>query len=93
MLGNVCEWCDDNRHLIAMAPDSCAAWRGDASTRILRGGAWNYSPNGLRSADRNWFPPDGCTSFMDFRVARQPDPRPPEAKCRIQPGRQEAAFN
>jgi formylglycine-generating enzyme required for sulfatase activity len=71
MLGNVWEWCEDNWHPdYHGAPDDGSAWSGgDASTRILRGGAWNYSPSGLRSADRNWFPPDGRTSFIGFRVA------------------------
>jgi len=63
------------------APDDGSARRGgDASMRILRGGARNYSPSGLRSADRNWFPPEGHTSFIGFHVARQPDARPPDAK-------------
>jgi formylglycine-generating enzyme required for sulfatase activity len=95
MLGNVWEWCEDNWHPdYHGAPDDGSAWRGgDASTRILRGGAWNYSPSGLRSADRNWFPPDGRTSFIGLRVARQPDPRPPEAKVSSLAGRAEAAFN
>jgi formylglycine-generating enzyme required for sulfatase activity len=71
MLGNVWEWCEDNWHPdYHGAPDDGSAWRGgDASMRILRGGAWNYSPSGLRSADRNWFPPYGRTSFLGFRVA------------------------
>jgi formylglycine-generating enzyme required for sulfatase activity len=95
MLGNVWEWCEDNWHPdYRGAPDDGSAWRGgDASTRILRGGAWNYSPSGLRSADRNWFPPDGRTSFIGLRVARQPDPRPPEAKVSSLAGREQAAFN
>ena len=61
--------------------------------RILRGGAWNYSSSGLRSADRNWFPPDGRTSFIGFRVARQLEPRPPDAKVSSLASREEAAFN
>jgi formylglycine-generating enzyme required for sulfatase activity len=78
MLGNVWEWCEDNWHPdYRGAPDDGSAWRGgDASMRILRGGAWNYSPSGLRSADRNWFPPSGSTSFIGFRVARLPDSTP-----------------
>ena len=71
MLGNVWEWCEDNWHPdYHGAPGDGSAWRGgDASMRILRGGAWNYSPSGLRSADRNWFPPDRRTSFIGLRVA------------------------
>jgi formylglycine-generating enzyme required for sulfatase activity len=75
MLGNAWEWCEDNWHPdYRGAPADGSAWHGgDASMRILRGGAWNYSPSGLRSADRNWFPPNGATSFIGFRVARDTD--------------------
>jgi formylglycine-generating enzyme required for sulfatase activity len=93
MLGNVWEWCEDNWHPdYHGAPEDGSAWRGgDASMRILRGGAWNYGPSALRSADRNWFPRDGRTSFMGFRVARQPDSRP-EIKVSGLVGSEEELF-
>jgi formylglycine-generating enzyme required for sulfatase activity len=62
MLGNVWEWCEDNWHPdYREAPDDGAAWRGgDASTRILRGGAWNYSPSGLALPTETGFLPTGA---------------------------------
>jgi formylglycine-generating enzyme required for sulfatase activity len=94
MLGNVWEWCQDNWHPdYHGAPKDGSAWGGgDASMHILRGGAWNYGPSGLRSADRNWFPANGHTSFIGFRVARQPD-QTPEAKVSSSTGRDEGDFN
>lgn len=82
MIGNVWEWCEDNWHPdYNGAPDDGTAWGGgDASFRILRGGAWNYAPSGLRVADRNWFPPAGRASFVGFRVARMLDPESPGPK-------------
>jgi formylglycine-generating enzyme required for sulfatase activity len=91
MLGNVWEWCEDNWHPdYRGAPSDGSAWRGgDAAMRVLRGGAWNYGPSGLRSADRNWFPAGGHTFFIGFRVARQPDPGF-EPKVSSSGGREEA---
>ena len=72
MSGNVWQWCEDNWHTSYLgAPTDGTAWPGgDESMSILRGGAWNYGPSGLRSADRNWYPRSGRTSFIGFRVAR-----------------------
>jgi formylglycine-generating enzyme required for sulfatase activity len=80
MIGNVWEWCEDNWHPdYHGAPDDGSAWRGgDVSMRILRGGAWNYGPSALRSADRNWYPLNGRTSYIGFRVVRQSDFETPE---------------
>jgi formylglycine-generating enzyme required for sulfatase activity len=94
MLGNVWEWCEDNWHPdYHGAPTDGSAWSGgDASMRILRGGAWNYAPSGLRSADRNWLPAGGRTSFVGFRVARE-EQRPPGNKISGLAGREQAALN
>jgi formylglycine-generating enzyme required for sulfatase activity len=75
MSGNVWQWCEDSWHTnYGGAPTDGSAWHGgDESMSILRGGAWNYGPSGLRSADRNWFPRSGRTAFIGFRVARPLD--------------------
>ena len=72
MHGNVWQWCEDSWHPnYRGAPEDGTAWQGgDESMSILRGGAWNYGPSGLRSADRNWLPRSARTNFLGFRVAR-----------------------
>jgi len=72
MHGNVWQWCRDSWHSdYRGAPVDGTAWQGgDESMSILRGGAWNYGPSGLRSADRNWLPKSARTNFLGFRVAR-----------------------
>jgi len=55
MHGNVWEWCLDHWHEnYKGAPTDGSAWieGGDASRRLLRGGSWNDSPGGCRSAFR-----------------------------------------
>ena len=75
MHGNVWQWCEDSWHpSYSGAPVDGTAWPGgDESMSVLRGGAWNYGPSGLRSADRNWLPRSARTSFLGFRVARSLD--------------------
>ena len=72
MNGNVWQWCEDSWHPdYRGAPADGTAWQGgDESMSVLRGGAWNYRPSGLRSADRNWLPKSARTDFLGFRVAR-----------------------
>ena len=53
--GNVREWCE-------------TAY--DASSRVLRGGSWDYVPFNLRSAVRSYFHPDVRNFNVGFRVAR-----------------------
>jgi formylglycine-generating enzyme required for sulfatase activity len=68
MHGNVREWCLD--------------WRGDYSgteidpkgptsgqRRVHRGGCFNFSANGCRSADRSGDPPDYVCDDIGFRIA------------------------
>ena len=72
MHSNVWQWCEDSWHPnYRGAPEDGTAWQGgDESMSILRGGAWNYGPSGLRSADRNWLPTLARTNYLGFRVAR-----------------------
>jgi hypothetical protein len=39
------------------------------SSRVLRGGSWNNTPDNLRSANRNWNQPDNRNNNIGFRVA------------------------
>ena len=71
MHGNVWEWCEDcwngNYH---NAPADGLAWTsGSDKYRVLRGGSWNDSPQGLRAARRSSFNPRGRYINRGFRVA------------------------
>jgi formylglycine-generating enzyme required for sulfatase activity len=52
MHATVWQWCEDSWHPdYRDAPVDGTGWQGgDESMSILRGGAWNYGPSGLRSA-------------------------------------------
>ncbi len=54
--GNVWEWVEDCWHNdYKQAPNDGSAWQESCSIidlRVLRGGAWNYLPSALRSANR-----------------------------------------
>ncbi len=80
MHGNVWEWVEDCWHDdYTAAPADGAAWLeasgGDCSERVLRGGSYDYSAAGLRSADRvRYGAADGFRlfGFRCARSARQP---------------------
>ena len=54
MAGNVWEWVEDCYHPdYEDAPRDASAWTtGDCAYRVVRGGAWNFTPEYLRSAFR-----------------------------------------
>jgi formylglycine-generating enzyme required for sulfatase activity len=71
MAGNVWEWCADDWHgSYAGAPTDGSAWvdspRG--SSRLLRGGCWDYFNNSCRSAGRGSGDPSSRVSLFGFRV-------------------------
>jgi formylglycine-generating enzyme required for sulfatase activity len=74
--GNVWEWCEDGWHdSYAGKPEALkingGAWTTEGGgARVLRGGSWVSSPNGLRSAYRNRNSPDFRYFNFGFRVAR-----------------------
>ena len=70
--GNVWEWVEDCYHdSYAGAPADGSVWTSpDCREHVLRGGAWSYLAQALRSADRNWRPSDGRNTSFGFRVAR-----------------------
>ncbi len=76
MSGNVWEWCEDDWHDgYTGAPTDGQAWvdspRG--SSRLFRGGAWNYNDYYCRSAYRYLRDsPDHAYHDVGFRVSRTP---------------------
>jgi formylglycine-generating enzyme required for sulfatase activity/uncharacterized caspase-like protein len=73
MAGNVREWVEDIWHdSYKGAPTDGSAWLqgGDASLRAVRGGSWNYNPQVLRAASRDWLATDYRLSDLGFRVGR-----------------------
>ena len=71
MDGNVWEWVEDCVHNnYDGAPMDGSAWTtgGDCSRRVVRGGSWYVNPGSLRSAFRNWYPPDSRNQFLGIRV-------------------------
>lgn len=72
MLGNVWEWVEDcwNPSYVG-APEDGKAWTsGDCTRHVVRGGSWGLAPEGVRSAERNWFDVPNRSSVLGFRVAR-----------------------
>ena len=72
MLGNVWEWTADCWHKnYEGAPSDGAIWTrgGDCDRRVLRGGSWETTLSGIRSANRYWYD-NRASSATGFRVAR-----------------------
>jgi formylglycine-generating enzyme required for sulfatase activity len=79
MVGNVSEWVEDcgPRNTYDGAPVDGSAWieHGNCDLRVIRGGAWGFSPAQLRSADRMASPAGSRIPAVGFRVARTLDSR------------------
>jgi formylglycine-generating enzyme required for sulfatase activity len=76
MVGNVWEWTEDCWNAsYQFAPADGSPWTDDYCTRrVIRGGAWDYSPPTLRSANRDTVPTDSRSDALGFRVARTLSP-------------------
>ena len=72
MHGNVWEWVQDcyKPDYVSAPVDGSAVASPDCKLRVLRGGAWNYYPQMLRSAYRYATPGDVRLNNAGFRVAR-----------------------
>ena len=72
MHGNAWEWVQDcyKADYVDAPPDGSAVAASDCTLRVLRGGAWNYHPQLLRSAYRYSTPGDVRLNNTGFRVAR-----------------------
>ena len=78
MSGNVSEWCwdwyDSRYYASPEAQTNNIDRTGPPSgtQRVRRGGNWNNAVNNVRSAVRNYFPPDNATWVMGFRLVCGP---------------------
>jgi formylglycine-generating enzyme required for sulfatase activity len=80
MMGNVYEWCTDwyDEHYYPDSPETDPKGPARGTTRVMRGGAWNYYPNhSCASFYRNSRPPAERHHSIGLRVAadlhRTPD--------------------
>jgi formylglycine-generating enzyme required for sulfatase activity len=71
MHGNLWEWVEDCWHAnYTGAPADGSAWvEGNCDIRVLRGGAWDYPSNGMRSANRYYFAHKVRKNNYGFRLA------------------------
>ncbi|HUT34001.1 MAG TPA: SUMF1/EgtB/PvdO family nonheme iron enzyme [Planctomycetota bacterium] len=83
MLGNVAEWCNDvyEPTYYAASPQRNPAGPAEGKLHVLRGGAWNSSPDACRPAYRVGQAPgmqDACFSddAIGFRCVRRPKAGP-----------------
>jgi formylglycine-generating enzyme required for sulfatase activity len=73
MIGNAAEWVEDCWHATYQGgPANGSAWisQSDCNSRVVRGGAYNNLPVGLRSATRYVNPADTRIELIGFRVTR-----------------------
>jgi formylglycine-generating enzyme required for sulfatase activity len=70
--GNVWDWTEDcwNDRNSGNPGDGSARTAGDCNNRIVRGGAWAYTPTHLRASFRYWNEPGNRNAGQGFRVAR-----------------------
>jgi len=73
MLGNAAEWTQDcwNRDYAGARPEAATNMHGECSMRVVRGGAWDEGPAGLRAAYRVGSPTNIRVYGRGFRVARE----------------------
>ncbi|GHU90864.1 hypothetical protein FACS1894155_09780 [Bacteroidia bacterium] len=73
MHGNVFEWCGDwSGSNYGTDPVTDPKGSATGSTRVLRGGGWNYSALNCRSAYRINDVPGSALSYLGFRVVFVP---------------------
>jgi len=72
LLGNVWEWCTDwfDPEFYRQSPEKDPEGPETGSQRVVRGGAWNTQRQDLRLTLRGFFPPEGTSYSIGFRLAR-----------------------
>jgi sulfatase modifying factor 1 len=71
MHGSVWEWCHDyyGEDYYKSSPEMDSQGPASGSYRVLRGGSWNFSTRGTRSANRNGL--DADAEYFGFRLVRE----------------------
>ncbi len=70
--GNVSEWCPNYWHGDALQRGTDSKGPSERSDRVYRGGSWNISAGGCRSASRGKSAPSSRYEYVGFRVALSP---------------------
>ena len=70
--GNVAEWCHDwyDAKWYGRSRREDPAGVAEASSRVIRGGSWNYHAVYCRTANRNGVVPGFRDDYLGFRVVR-----------------------
>jgi formylglycine-generating enzyme required for sulfatase activity len=71
MLGNAYEWVNDwyDPTYYSYAPDTDPQGPSQGTTRVIRGGSWNYGLNWTRTTSRSSLNPAARTDTLGFRCA------------------------
>ena len=69
MSGNVHEWCQDWKGSYSSSSQTNPTGPSSGSSRVLRGGSWNYIARFCRVSSRNSGAPGNRVDFSGFRLA------------------------